>query len=131
MDLKLTEAQAVQVLRELGISPGAFQTVRACRTLKEATRKLAALKATAKRGYRDAAFRLHPDRNPDDPEKEELFKLVTRVHTQIQELKVRPPAPPRPRVVMHWPSTTVTTSTSSTTTTLGSNGIRVTVRVKV
>ena len=126
---RMTEVQAVQALRELGISPGDFATVRHARDLKEATRKLAALKACAKRGFREAAMRLHPDRNPGDMAKEEMFKLVTEAHRQIQALRVRPPvvmSSPRPR---RWPATTVRTSDGETTTTLYRNGVRVRIRV--
>ena len=124
----MTEVQAVQALRELGISPGDFATVRHARDLKEATRKLAALKACAKRGFREAAMRLHPDRNPGDMAKEEMFKLVTEAHRQIQALRVRPPTVARPRA-RHWPATTVRTSDGATTTTLYRNGVRVRIRV--
>jgi hypothetical protein len=130
MQLKMTEVQAIMVLRELGIDPNDFATVRLARTLKEATRKLAALKASAKRGFKEAALRLHPDHNPGDSEKEELFRLVTTAHKEIQDLKVQaPPSPARRRTrVRAWPSTTIRTTT--TTTTIDGAGVRVRVTVR-
>jgi len=97
MGLYMTDVQIEQALREIGISSRDFTAVRRSQDLEEASRRLRVLKADAKRGYRQAAIRLHPDRNSGDAAKEELFKIVSEAYRKIQALRIRPSRPDRRR----------------------------------
>jgi len=45
--------------------------------------------ATIKSAYRRLAMRYHPDRNPDDPESEDLFKQATEAYTVLSDVEQR------------------------------------------
>jgi hypothetical protein len=79
----------------------------------------------AHRRYKPLAFKWHPDRNPDNPEVEEKFKLLTPILSDLDRLKLIPPGPQPIVRVIHFPRTSpfggsVTTSTTSTTSTTAS-----------
>ncbi len=90
---KLTEDEARRALHELGLSPLDFQRIHAAPSYDLKCRHLDGLKRAAKKGYRKAARRFHPDLQGDDEKKAELFRLVTESYRQIEQLKVRPPRP--------------------------------------
>lgn len=64
------------------------------RAFREGPEALACLKAKAKRGYKAAAMRLHPDRTGGDAEKAEDFKLVSQF---VRELEQAVPVKPKPK----------------------------------
>lgn len=60
--------------------------------IAEANATLDRLKSELPRKFREAAFELHPDRNPDDPDASEKFKLLVRVRGILEKITVSPPA---------------------------------------
>lgn len=87
----MTKEQSERVLQLLGLTPDDFARLRAARNMKEGDQLLQTLKTKAKKGYHKAALELHPDRNPGDAAKAEMFRLVCEAHDEIQNLKVRSP----------------------------------------
>ena len=118
MPPSLDQAKVQQALHALGVTPQALELIRRS-PFEDAKRQLAQLKVASKKQYRRLALELHPDRTSGDKIKEELFKLVDRVHQDFQKLEVRPPAP-RPvwiRIVGApvWGPVSATTTTTTTT----------------
>ena len=124
--MKLTDSQMLTALGELGIQVDEFHAIRTPGPLAEMQARLDEFQARVKKAYREAAMRLHPDRNPDDPESEDLFKRVSEVVRQLQALRVQERPRPRPQVIYY--STSSTGSTSWTSSTAGGT-IRINVKV--
>jgi len=118
----VTEAEAILAFRELGVSPVEFHGVKHAPSLVVAQQLLGELQTRAKKGYKAAARRYHPDLHGDDPDKAERLRLVTDAYKQIQELAVRQP-PRRRRVRVGQPA-----GGNSRTWTVNANGIRIRVR---
>jgi len=95
---RLTEQEAQRALHELGLLPSDFQRIDRASTYALKCQYLDSLKAKAKKGYRAAARRLHPDRAGNDEKQVELLRLVIESYKQIEKLKVRPPQPAMRRV---------------------------------
>lgn len=88
-------------LRALGISSGDFQAIRTATTLEVAQATLEAVKVKVRKAYKKLALDLHPDRTNGDPEKTDLFRVVTSVKNDIEALTIDralPPPPPQPMV---------------------------------
>ena len=120
MKKQITEEETQTALQELGLSFRAFSLVRHAPTFEEAQQQLDLLKTASKKGYKAAALRLHPDRNPEADTS--LFRLVTEVNKQIQELSVRPPPRPVRRLFYSGGRGRVVT--------VDANGIRVRIRTR-
>ncbi len=75
---------------------GHFEQVRRAQSPAEAERLLSEMKTLAKRNYRKASRKLHPDLTGNDPKKSELFRVLTEVMDEVGKLKIHSP-PPRPR----------------------------------
>lgn len=126
--MRLTDKQLQAALVELDIALDEFRVLHTPASVQEMKERLEAFQEKAKKAYRKAALRLHPDRNPDNPEAEEMFKLVAEAFHQIQNLRVQARPKPRPAVWVH----TVTYGTgTSTTSSWGSGGtVRINIKVK-
>lgn len=83
----MTDLDLARATRLLGLSPADLQGIRT-------GDGLAALKGKAKKGYRAAAMRLHPDRTGGDAAKAEDFKLVSAFMDALGRME--PPKPVRP-----------------------------------
>jgi hypothetical protein len=95
---------AETLLHDLGVTPEAIEAVGRERDPARAEALLSALKETARKSFRRLAFELHPDRNPDDPEKARLFVALTKVAEYVQALELpRPPEPVPYRVSFTMP----------------------------
>ena len=64
-----------QIVGELGLTTEVVMGLKRL-SFAEASKRLDALKVEARKRYKKLAFKYHPDRNPDDPEAEALFKLL-------------------------------------------------------
>lgn len=116
--MRISDEDLQAALEELGVTLLELQAVRAPGPMSVMKSRLEEFQARVKKAYREAAMRLHPDRNPDNPEAEDKFKLVSEVSRQIQALQVR--------VVSNY-RTTATTTTWTTNTAGGT--IRINVKV--
>ena len=101
------------------------------RPFGERQKLFAEYKLELKKQHREIALECHPDRNVDVPEderaqKEQRFKQVTSAVEFLMTLQPRPPAPPRPQIVIinlggqpmsmgnfRWGGTTTGTSTTT------------------
>jgi len=81
-----SDAQLHAVMEILGVSAVELRTAR------RNGRHLEELQRRVKRNYRLAALELHPDRTDGDVECTELFKLMSEVVKEIQELQPAVPA---------------------------------------
>jgi len=115
--VRLTDAEIREAMDVLGLVPQDFLTVKQARTPEEAKEVLRVLKDKARRGFKKAALKLHPDHGGDQT----LFVRVKSVVEHIESLQVRPRPVPR-RVVMYRPAgigivfgTTNASTTASTT----------------
>lgn len=95
----LTDDQLKWCLDQLGLTTEKFEQVRRARSVPEAEQLLLRLKAQAKRCYRQATRKLHPDLTGNDPKKTELFRILTEVMEKVDNLKIQPQ--PRP-VRLRW-----------------------------
>jgi hypothetical protein len=82
----MTDRDLTRASELLGLLPADLRGMRTPEGLK-------ALKQKAKKGYREAAMRLHPDRTGGDAEKTEDFKLVSVLARQIEQME-----PPKVKV---------------------------------
>lgn len=76
----MTDTDIIRATGLLGLRPADFLAMR------ESGESLGRLKAKAKRGYRAAAMRLHPDRTGGDVAKAEDFKLVSAFMQEVEAL---------------------------------------------
>jgi hypothetical protein len=60
---------------------------------REATQRLTELKGRIHKGWRKAAFELHPDRTGNDPQKTALFQALTLLRDQFEDLRLAEPLP--------------------------------------
>ena len=60
---------------------------------REATQRLMELKGRIHKGWRKAAFELHPDRTGNDPQKTALFQALTLLRDQFEDLRLAEPLP--------------------------------------
>jgi hypothetical protein len=86
----VTDADLARATSLLDLSPADLQGLRT-------KAGLAALKRKAKKSYRAAAMRLHPDRTGGDAAKAEDFKLVSAFMDELDRMV--PPEPVRRKVV--------------------------------
>ena len=63
---------------------------------REATQRLTELKSRIHKGWRKAAFELHPDRTGNDPQKTALFQALTLLRDQFEDLRLAEPTPAPP-----------------------------------
>ena len=84
----MTDSDLLRAVSLLGLRAEDLQAFR------EGPEALSHLKAKAKRGYKAAAMRLHPDRTGGDAEKAEDFKLVSQF---VRELEQAVPVKPKPK----------------------------------
>lgn len=91
-------------MRELGLSPLDFRLVDEAPSYEEKCKRLEDLQKRAKRGFKEAALRLHSD-IPENrtEEKGDLFKLVGQAIDDIANLRVRHSAPVRRVIIMQQP----------------------------
>ena len=123
----ITDQELPEVMEALGLVREDFLCVKEARNLMEAQENLKLLKDKAKKGFRKAAIRLHPDVNGGDEKKTEMFKKVMELSKHIEKLKIqpRPPAPRIPLEVlmrMHRPQVVWVQSTSTSSTTATTEG---------
>jgi hypothetical protein len=88
--VELTDDQLVKVMQLLGFSPEDFAAVHLAGPVAGPA-MVDSIKRQAKRAYRKLALELHPDRTGGDPAKTELFKALTEVMSEIDELRYIPP----------------------------------------
>jgi hypothetical protein len=88
----MTNEEIKQAMEELGLVPEDFLAVKQATSFFEAKEVLGVLKAKARRGFRKAALRLHPDVGGDAA----LFIRVKEVLDNVEALQVRMPPPRRP-----------------------------------
>lgn len=117
--MRLNNSELNEAMEILGLVPEDFKAVKQARDINEAREVLRLLKDKARRGFRRAALKIHPDHGGD----EALFKRVNAVLEHIVGLELRPAPRPVPmrRSVMHVvfrgaPFASTTASTTSTTT---------------
>lgn len=84
----MTDSDLLRAVCLLGLRTEDLQAFR------QGSEALAHLKTKAKRRYKAAAMRLHPDRTGGDAEKAEDFKLVSRF---MRELEQAAPVKPKPQ----------------------------------
>lgn len=87
--MNLTDAQVVEAMKLLGFTPEDFAAVHLAPPMAGAA-MVTAIKRQAKRAYRKLALEYHPDLTGDDPAKTELFKVVTEVLSEINDLRYTP-----------------------------------------
>ena len=110
----MTNEEIKQAMEELGLVPEDFLAVKRAGSPVEAREVLGMLQAKARRGFKRAALRLHPDVGGDAA----LFVQVKGVLDSIEALQVRVPPVRRPvrRVpVMHVTFGSCGTGVASTT----------------
>jgi hypothetical protein len=118
----MTPADAQALLR-IGINMDfEVHRIRSAANAEQAHERLAELKERGRTLYRKAAFELHPDRTGGDPEKTELFKLLSVAAKALDEivLRVHKPSPQpivRQIIIQHHPFGFYGGGTSTTTTT--------------
>jgi len=94
----MTNDELRACMKRLHLASDDIQFIQASRSRGEAGERLRALQERVRRRFKKVAPELHPDHNPDDPEKEEEFKRLLEVVEWVKGLKVAPPPPPRPVV---------------------------------
>jgi len=93
----MTNEEIKRAMDELGIVPEDFLAVKQAVSFVEAKEVLQVLKDKARRGFKKAALRLHPDVGGDA----QLFIQVKEALDHIESLQLRLPPRPRPAPVMH------------------------------
>lgn len=88
----MTNEEIKQAMEELGLVPEDFLAVKQAMSSVEAREVLGVLKAKARRGFKKAALRLHPDVGGDAA----LFVQVKEALDNIEALQVRVLPPRRP-----------------------------------
>jgi hypothetical protein len=83
--VKLTGEEITKGLAILGVTAEDFLLIRAASNYSEACRALDSVKEKAKKGYRQSALSLHPDKVAGD---ETLFRVVRQVYERIEDLEV-------------------------------------------
>ena len=81
--MRLTDEQLLWCVEELGISPEDFLRVRQAASDEAARQALDDLHRKAKKGFRAASRRLHPDLHGDDPEKAAQLQLLSVAYEEI------------------------------------------------
>lgn len=124
--IRFRSPQIAQAAAEIGLTEQSLTSCIQHPDLSVCKKRLEDLKTDLKKAYRAAALRLHPDRTGNDPEKTELFKVVTRLWEEIQRLEIGPKPRPRPQPVHHpgvvivvsgsggWTSSSTTTNSTTT-----------------
>jgi hypothetical protein len=93
--MRLSDADMLRAFDELGVEPSELISIRAPGSLASMQVRLKEFQSRVKRGFKEAALRLHPDVTPNNPEALELFKLVSEVVRQLMALRVQErPKPP-------------------------------------
>lgn len=118
--MKLTDSQMLIAFDELGLDASELSAVQVPGSLSDMRARLEDLQSRVKKGFKEAALRLHPDVNPENPEAEDLFKLVSEVVRQIMALRIKE----RPRTIP------ITYNTTSQTFSTGYGKIRINLKVK-
>ncbi len=80
-------------LLALGVTPEDFNVIRRQRSFEDACAKLVEVKEKVRKAYRRLAFELHPDRTGNDPVKTDLFKAISKIRAEIEELELERPRP--------------------------------------
>ena len=121
--MKLTDAQVIEGMTRLGVTPQDFRVLQTAPTLDAANKMLDELKVRVKKSFRRAAMELHPDKNGGDEAKTEEFKRLSALVDEVDKLKMYAAPPPRMpfavpgvRVVRVTYGGSSTASTTSTTT---------------
>lgn len=88
-------------MQELNAAPGHVQRLMPL-PFKKAVEELEVIKVEARKRYKQAAFKWHPDRNPDNQaEAEARFKVLGFVLNELEALQIRQRPPQQPRQVSH------------------------------
>lgn len=82
----LSDAEWAEALTELGLDVAKFLDLFNTAKMSLIEDKLASMQDQAKRGYREAAFKWHPDKNNGDDTK---FKLISTAYKTIMGMKAR------------------------------------------
>jgi hypothetical protein len=93
----MTNEEIERAMDELGIVPEDFLAVKRAVSFVEAKEVLQVLQDKARRGFKKAALRLHPDVGGDA----QAFIRVKEALDHIEALQLRLPPRPRPVPVMH------------------------------
>lgn len=86
----MTDSDLCRAMCLLNLTPGELLELRKGQTQAARQEALDSLKARAKRKYRQAACRLHPDKTGGDEGKTEDFKLITAFIEELERME-----PPR------------------------------------
>lgn len=84
-----TDEEIALAMEILGVTPEDFVAA------DRGPRALANLKERAKRSYRAAVLELHPDRTGNDDKKTALFRVVSDVLNEIEDMRYVPMSRPR------------------------------------
>lgn len=105
--VRFRNPEAAKAAALLGVTEQDLASCVRGESIEECRLKLDELKKRVKKSYRKVSLDLHPDRTRGDEEKLKLFKVVSRLCSEIQKMEIgsRPRAP-RPR---HHTNTTTTT----------------------
>jgi hypothetical protein len=120
--VRLNNTELGEVMAILGLVPQDFMVVKQAKDLNEAREVLKLVKEKARKGFKKAALRLHPDHNGGDEQKTALFIRTKAVLDHLDKLEVRPPPPPRPMPRMYVQvnfGSPFASTTSATSTTFG------------
>ena len=85
----MDDARLAQAMAVLGLSPTDFMAVEQAAPW-EGPALVREIQARARRAYKRAVLTLHPDKNGGDAEKTDLFRDVTEVLSEIDELRYIP-----------------------------------------
>ena len=97
-------AETETMWRHLGVTLVELKRISALPDRGEAKRVFAALKASAKKKFRELAFEWHPDRTEGDKDKERLFQALAPAYEHLEALELRDrPVLPRRAIITPGP----------------------------
>lgn len=93
-----TEDQLSLAFEALGVRVEEVERLKEAPDSEEASQLLEEIRCVARKRYRLLAKDFHPDRTASDPDKTELFKLLTFVLDQLDSVKLLELPKPRRRL---------------------------------